>query len=400
MQTTDFLIIGGGVIGVSLALEAKRRQPSARVVLADKEPKLGLHASGRNSGVLHAGFYYTADSLKARFTRDGCAAWTEYALERGLRINQCGKLVVAQEESDLPAMDELERRGAANGVKLERMDVQQAKEVEPRVKTVERALFSPATASVDPREALASLEQDARDAGVEFVVDAPWRGRDGAAARVGNEQYAYGYLINAAGLYADQIAREYNFCQDHVILPFKGLYLYGDEPVGALRTHIYPVPNLANPFLGVHFTLTADGHVKVGPTAIPAFWREHYQGFSNFNFGEAIDIVGREMGLWLRNEFNFRRLAREELAKYRRGHMVALASKLLEGVEPSQYRRWGKPGIRAQLFDVKQQKLEMDFRYEGDTGSFHVLNAVSPGFTCAPPFSRYLFDQMERLRAL
>jgi L-2-hydroxyglutarate oxidase len=394
-KTSDFLIIGGGVIGVCLALEARRRHPASRVTVIEKEKNCGEHASGRNSGVLHAGFYYTADSLKARFTREGNSAMTAYCQERGLRINRCGKLVVAKNEQELDGLAELLRRGTVNGVELREVTEREAREIEPRVKTCDKALFSPTTSSVDPTEVMRALVQDARNAGIDIRTDTSYLGRDGSGVRTSRGSLPAGYVVNAAGLYADRIAADFGFSRDYRIIPFKGLYLYADEPVGAIRTHIYPVPDLRNPFLGVHFTVTAHGKIKIGPTAIPAFWREHYSGLRNFRLGELAEIVTQEMRLWWRNEFDFRRLAREELAKYSRVRMARLASELATGVDPRRYRVRGAPGLRAQLFNVRTRRLEMDFRFEGDRTSFHVLNAVSPAFTCAMPFTRFLFDRID-----
>jgi L-2-hydroxyglutarate oxidase len=397
-KTSDFLIIGGGIIGVCLALEARRRHPSSRVTIIEKEKNCGAHASGRNSGVLHAGFYYTADSLKARFTRDGNSAMTAYCQERGLRINRCGKLVVARNAADLPGLDELLRRARSNGVELHDISRKQAEEIEPRVRTHERALFSPSTSSVDPSEVMQSMTRDAQLLGVEIETGNAFRRRDSSGLiHTSRGTIAAGYVINAAGLYADTIARDFGFSRDYRILPFKGLYLYSDEPVGAIRTNIYPVPDLGNPFLGVHFTMTVDARTKIGPTAIPAFWRENYGGLANFSLHEMMEVTGLELGLLWRNESGFRRLAWQELSKQFRSEMVNLAADLASGVSVRHYRRWGKPGIRAQLYSLKERRLEMDFRYEGDEKSFHVLNAVSPAFTCSIPFTRYLFDQIERL---
>jgi L-2-hydroxyglutarate oxidase LhgO len=207
--------------------------------------------------------------------------------------------------------------------------------------------------------------------------------------------FTAGHVVNAAGLYADKIALDFGFSERYRILPFKGLYLYSDEPPNAFRTNIYPVPDLRNPFLGVHFTVKEDGRVKIGPTAIPALWREQYRGFDNFKFGEFIEVLFREAGLMLSSTFDFQKLALEEVQKYSRPRLVALASKLAHGVRPEHYRRWGEPGIRAQLLDIKNRKLEMDFVIEGDVHSTHLLNAVSPGWTCAIPFARYAVDQIE-----
>jgi len=389
------VVVGGGVAGILSAILLKR--DFDQVTLIEKEGRCGWHASGRNSGVLHAGFYYTADSLKARFTRDGNREMTQYCLDRGLRINRCGKLVVARDADELRTLDELLRRGRVNGVELHEVSEAEARRIEPRAKTYERALFSPTTSSVDPEEVMQAVEREARTLGVQIQTDTAYLGRDRRGIRTSSGTIAAGYVINASGLYADKIARDFGFSGGYRIIPFKGLYLYSDESPGALRAHIYPVPDLGNPFLGVHFTLTAYGRIKIGPTAIPAFWREHYRGFDRFSFREMCEIVSQEAALWLRNDFGFRRLARQELAKYRRKHMVRLASELAAGVRVEHFRSWGAPGIRAQLYDLRARRLEMDFRHEGDARSFHVLNAVSPAFTCCMPFARYVFERIEDL---
>jgi L-2-hydroxyglutarate oxidase LhgO len=156
------------------------------------------------------------------------------------------------------------------------------------------------------------------------------------------------------------------------------------------------VPDLRNPFLGVHFTITADGKAKIGPTAIPALWRENYEGMGNFNFGELVEVASRGLGLLTGAGFDFRRLAMEEITKYSRSKMVSLASVLAEGVEKRNYYKWGRPGIRAQLLDITKKQLEMDFVLEGDNRSMHVLNAVSPAFTCSLPFASHVCDQIDK----
>jgi L-2-hydroxyglutarate oxidase LhgO len=397
MNTCDFLIVGGGVIGINIARELRRRHGGAKVVLIEKEAAEGLHASGRNSGVLHAGFYYSADSLKAKFTRLGNRALHEYCESKKIPINKCGKLVVAKNEEELTVLDELFSRGKTNGVPLEPVSEAEAREIEPRVKTCQRALFSPSTSSVDPVQVVAAMRKDAEAEGVEFRTGAAYvtrrSGANGAVVTTAGE-FDPGYLVNAAGLYADKIAMDYGFSEHYRILPFKGLYLYSDEPPGALRTNIYPVPDLRNPFLGVHFTVTAAGKTKIGPTAIPAFWREQYEGLANFSASELADILMRQAGLFFFAGFGFQRLAVEELRKYYRPHLVRLSAELLEGVKTEDYKHWGKAGIRAQLLDTRNRKLEMDFVFEHDDKSMHVLNAVSPGFTCSLPFSSYICDHI------
>ncbi|HEY3517013.1 MAG TPA: L-2-hydroxyglutarate oxidase [Gammaproteobacteria bacterium] len=395
METCDFLIIGGGVIGLSIARELRRRQRTARIVLLEKESFCGAHSSGRNSGVLHAGFYYTPDSLKAKLTRLGNERLTAYCEAKRIALNRCGKLVVAKDAADLASLAELLRRGRANGIDLEELSAADAREIEPRVKTHERALFSPRTSTVNPLLVVEAMQADAQREGVEIRLGAAYQARDGRGVRTSRGSIEAGYVVNAAGLYADKIALAYGFSEKYRILPFKGLYLYSNEPAGAFRTNIYPVPDLRNPFLGVHFTITADGKAKIGPTAIPAFWRENYVGLANFKLGELLDVAARGFGLLANAQFDYRRLAVEEIAKHSRKKMVSLASVLAEGVHERNYRQWGRPGIRAQLLDITKRKLEMDFVLEGDRQSMHVLNAVSPAFTCSLPFADYVCDRIE-----
>lgn len=395
MSSTDFLILGGGIIGICVARELKRRFPDTDVTLLEKEATCGLHASGRNSGVIHAGFYYSANSLKAKLTRAGNQAMTAYCEAKKIPLNRCGKLVVAKNQDDLPQLDELLRRGQANGVRLESLTEEEARKIEPRVKTYQRAIFSPTTTSADPQRVIEEMTRDAKQEGITIRNGAPYlRIRKGLVITP-QGSFSARHVVNAGGLYADKIALDFGFSEKYRILPFKGLYLYSDEPPGSFRTNIYPVPDLRNPFLGVHFTVKEDGRAKIGPTAIPALWREQYRGFDNFKFGEFIEVLFREAGLMLSSTFDFQKLALEEVQKCSRTRLVALASKLAHAVRPEHYRRWGEPGIRAQLLDIKNRKLEMDFVIEGDAHSTHLLNAVSPGWTCSIPFARHTVDQIE-----
>lgn len=397
MKHPDFLIIGGGIIGVSIARQIRARFEKARVVVLEKEKFLGAHGSGRNSGVLHAGFYYSADSLKARFTRQGNIALTRFCEEQKIRLNRCGKLVVARGPEDLPQIDELLRRANANGVPLESVSEDEARKIEPRVKTFGRALFSPTTSTANPLEVLEAMRAAAETEGIRFLLGTSFENLRDRSFETSEGKLAPGYLVNAAGLHADKIARHYGFSEHYRIVPFKGLYLYGNEQAPGFRTNIYPVPDLRNPFLGVHFTVTVDGHAKIGPTAIPAFWREQYSGLQGFDLADCVATLLRELGLILFAGFDFRRLAVEELLKYNRRHLVKLAGELASGVDVAHYTKWGKPGIRAQLMDVRTRKLEMDFVLQGDESSYHVLNAVSPGWTCSIPFAEHVSDQIVRL---
>ena len=394
-RQTDFLIIGGGIIGISIALELAYRYPDNKIVVLEKETGTGQHASGRNSGVLHAGFYYSADSHKARLTRAGNRELTEYCLERKLTINRCGKLVVTRNEAELDALNELFYRGKTNQVDVKLISATEAREIEPRARTIKQALYSPTTATVNPVEIMKSLTQDAEDLGVQFQTGCIFLNHDNSVVNTNKGKIEAGYVINTAGLYADRIAHRFGFANDFTILPFKGLYLQAEEDTQSLRCNIYPVPELGIPFLGVHLTVASDGRIKIGPTAIPALWRENYSGMQNFRPDEFREIIVTEIRLFFSNQFNFGKLAWEELGKINKTKLVKLALELIDDLEPRQFRKWGKPGIRAQLVNKKTRRLEMDFYFEGDDRSFHVLNAVSPAFTCALPFGRMVVDEID-----
>jgi len=391
---TDFLIIGGGVIGLATARALKARHPGASIILIDKEPDVARHASGRNSGVLHAGFYYSADSLKAKFCRDGNKAMHAYCAEHRLRLNPCGKLVVAREPEEVEGLRELKRRGDINNVPVELIDEQQAAAIEPNARTCGMALYSPTTASVDPVEICTHLRDRLAEGGVRMLMNHPYRTRlDGNIILAGEEAIDAGIIVNCAGLYASRIARDFGFAQDYHILPFKGVYLKYTGSDKPLRTLLYSVPDMRKPFLGVHFAITVDGDVKIGPTAIPAFWRENYHGMSGFNAPELLDILRWQTVLFARNAFGFRTFAIEEMRKYSKRYLIRHAFRMAKNLDASKFSEWSRPGIRAQLLNTKTLSLVQDFVVEGGSKSVHVLNANSPAFTSSMPFAEWVVEQ-------
>lgn len=395
MIATDVLIVGGGIIGVSLAREMAGRYPGLTITLLEKEAAVACHASGRNSGVLHAGFYYSPDSLKARFTSEGNRLLTDYCLQHHLTINRCGKIVVARNEKEREAIFELKRRGDKNGVELEIIDENTLETLEPNARTCDKALYSPNTSVVNPAEVVGHIVQNLQGNVTVLLHEKFVRREGGATVRTNKRKIQFRYFINSAGLYADKIAHQFGIGRKYTLIPFKGLYLeYKDKDL--LRRHIYPVPNLNNPFLGVHFTITAAGKMKIGPTAIPAFWRENYQGLSNFSPKEFFEVMYRESGLFLANAFHFRNLAFEEMKKYYRHYFIQQAAHLVKAIDTSQFGSYLNPGIRAQLLDTEAMKLVMDFVVEHGENSTHILNAVSPAFTSAFSFSKFIVDEVEK----
>jgi len=391
LQETDFLIVGGGVIGLAVARELAERCHGAGIVILEKEKEPALHASGRNSGVVHAGFYYGADSLKARFTRDGNRALTDYCLRHGLPINRCGKVVVASSAEEVAGIHELKRRGDANGVELTLVDNKQLRDLEPNARTLERALFSPTTAAVDPRRVCAHLARNLPRT-AQILTGCRFIGIDRGLALTELGRIRFRHLFNCAGLYADRVAHCFGVGRRYTMLPFKGIYLrHQDDHL--IRRHIYPVPNLNNPFLGVHFTVTVDHHVKIGPTAIPAFWRENYDFLERFDLGELLEIGALQAGLLARNDFRFRALAFQEIRKYQRSRFIRGAARLVKRLPVKRFGAFTAPGIRAQLLDLTSHRLVMDFLVAAGERSTHVLNSVSPAFTSSFPFASHIVDQ-------
>lgn len=397
-ERADYLIIGAGIIGLAIARELKSLYPAAEILVIEKEPDVAYHSSGRNSGVLHAGFYYSADSLKAKFTRDGNIQMKEYVKKNGLKINECHKVVVATGESEIDGIYELEKRGRKNGVDVKVVSEQEMKDIDLNAKTTQVALFSPNTATVDPVEINIFLRKELQSSGVRFLFSEGYKCKvdDNTVETTAGTRISANQIINAAGLYADKIAKDFGFSRNYTIIPFKGIYLKYTKQDKPIKTNIYPVPNLKNPFLGVHYTVTVDGVIKIGPTSIPAFWRENYKGMDNFRMNELFNILGWEARLFLSNAFGFRSLAFEEMAKYNKSHFVGMATKLVHKIDKSGFTEWSKPGIRAQLMNMKTMELVMDFVVEGDKKTIHVLNAVSPAFTSSFPFAKWVVENYIR----
>jgi (S)-2-hydroxyglutarate dehydrogenase len=389
----DYLVIGAGIIGLNIAKNLKERFPQSKILVIEKEKEVAMHSSGRNSGVLHAGFYYTANSLKAKFTKEGNLALKNFCRERNLKINECQKVVVAVDEEELKGLEELKRRGDINGVELIWLDEKELEKLYPNIKTYKKALLCPSTATVNPKAVTCEFAKVINELGVELILDCKYLGSNKNLVKTSKGDFEAKKVINCAGLYADKIARDFGFSKDFVIIPFKGIYLKDKHNISNLTTNVYPVPDLKNPFLGVHYTLTVDNESKIGPTAIPAFWRENYQGFDNFSFSEFFEILFYETKLFITNAFSFRKLAFSEIKKYNLNYFKNLAQKLTKNMNHEGYNSWSTPGIRAQLLNKNTLELVQDFVVESDENSVHVLNAVSPAFTSSIPFASWVVEE-------
>ncbi len=381
IDRAEVLIVGAGIIGLTLARELEKAG-YGDIVIIEKEPELGRHASGRNSGVLHAGIYYAPDSLKAKSCLNGNFLLRAYCRERGLPLLENGKVIVARSAAELATLEELQRRATANGAKVEMIDEKELAAIEPNARTVERALFSHYTAVVDPMAVLESLRQELTTSGrVRLYTSCRLTGIKGSGTALTNKgEIGFARLVNAAGAWCDQVARLFGVGGEYRLIPFKGIYrkLKQDAPY-TVNGNIYPVPDIRNPFLGVHFTRSVKGEVYLGPTAIPAFGRENYGIFAGID-AEAFRIVLEDAVLFAANR-QFRSVACSEPKKYLPTLFFKDAARLVKELRRQDLTAAAKVGIRPQLVDWRTKELVMDFVVVAASGSLHLLNPISPAFT-------------------
>jgi L-2-hydroxyglutarate oxidase LhgO len=393
MYHAHTVICGAGILGLTIARELLKTGCDD-VIIFDKEPSLGRHASGRNSGVLHAGIYYDPGTLKAQMCLEGNRRMQAYCEERGLPLFKSGKVIVARTEDELPTLDELKRRATANGGVVEMIDKKRLAEIEPNAFTVDRALYSPLTSVVDPKRILTAMREELETSGkVRFFFDTRFTGTAGPN-RVATSQGDIGYklFINAAGAYSDKVAQAFGIGGDYRLLPFKGIYRVLKKPAAdRIKGSIYPVPNIKNPFLGVHFTRSVHGDVYVGPTAIPAFGRENYGILKGLD-GEVLNILFRDMRMFMENK-KFRTIALEEPRKYFFKHFFNDAAKLVKEIAPEDMLPSAKAGIRPQLVNIRTSQLVMDFVIEEAEHSVHILNSISPAFTSSMYFAELVVKE-------
>jgi L-2-hydroxyglutarate oxidase LhgO len=384
----EVLVVGAGIIGLTVA-RALVAAGRGDVLVLEKEPDLGRHASGRNSGVLHAGIYYAPDSAKARTCLAGNRLMRAYCREKGLPLLESGKVIVARSEAELPTLEELHRRAMANGARVSFVDEQELAEIEPMARTTGKALRSLDTAVVDPKAVLQSLRADLEAGGGARIVTGcrflRLAGPGIAETTLGRIRFER--LVNAAGAHCDEVARAFGVGAHYRLIPFKGIYRKLVEGASfPVNGNIYPVPDIRNPFLGVHFTRSVSGDVYLGPTAIPALGRENY-GLLRGADREAFSIIASDAALFARNA-GFRSVALTEPRKYLPSAFHRDAARLVRAYDPRLFGPADKVGIRPQLVDWRTKALVMDFLVEAKDGSVHVLNPISPAFTSSMELAR------------
>jgi 2-hydroxyglutarate dehydrogenase len=394
-EEPDIVVVGAGIVGLAVARELLARRPGRSLTVLEREPVAGFHQTGHNSGVVHAGIYYAPGSLKARLCTQGAPELLEYCAERGIPARQDGKLIVAVDPSEIPRLDELERRGNANGVPgLRRLRREEMAEVEPHVSGVD-ALHSPATAVVDFQAVAKEFARDVEAAGGEVVTSCAVAGADTHSNRI-RIRHALGecrarFAVFCAGGWSDRLAVAAGGDPDPRIVPFRGAWLrLRPERRELVRALVYPVPDPSLPFLGVHFTRGTDDEVLVGPTALLAGARDAYR----LRRVRPRDV--RETLAWGGTYRMARRWWRTGVRELHhaasRGALVKDGARYIPALTTDDVLP-GPAGVRAQALG-RDGKLIDDFVVSETERALHVRNAPSPAATSSLTLARLIADRV------
>ena len=394
-MTYDIAVIGGGIVGLSFAMQASERFPRLRVVVLEKEAGVARHQTGHNSGVIHSGVYYRAGSLKARLCVAGAREVVEFCSRHGIPYEVCGKLIVATNSEEIARLDVLLAQGVANGLKgLRLLERAAMLDIEPHVGGV-GALLVPSTGITDYAAVTAKYAEIAAARGAEVKTGAGVVGFDVSGnevvVRTRAGDFSARYVVNCAGLYSDRVARMAGDDPGMMLVPFRGEYYDLDAARQELvRGLIYPVPDPRYPFLGVHFTRRIQGNVDAGPNAVLAFRREGYR-WRDFDLGETMEVF---------MDAGFRAMARQHwrngMSEFRRSlrkrEFVRSCQRLVPEVRMEDMTPGGS-GVRAQAVGTDGALVD-DFRFVGRERFLHVLNVPSPAATASLPIGREILKMV------
>jgi L-2-hydroxyglutarate oxidase len=396
--SADLAIIGGGIVGCATALAIISRNPDLKILLFEKETQLASHQTGHNSGVIHAGLYYRPGSLKAATCTSGREALYRFCAEHDIPHQRCGKVVVAVNESELPALDELERRGQTNGLMgLQRLNVPELQKREPHVRGI-AGLFVPQTGIVDYVRVTLAMAEIFKACGGVIHLHTPImqisKKHDDYLLQAESRTFRVRALVNCAGLHADRVARSAGLFPDLRIVPFRGEYYAFKPKRSHLVKHlIYPVPDPQMPFLGVHFTRMINGTVEAGPNAVLAWQREGYHR-SDISLRDLADTLSFA-GFW-KLSARFWRVGLEEHGRsFSKRLFVKSLQRLIPEIEPEDLVP-GDSGVRAQAVD-REGKMVDDFCILTEGRMIHVLNAPSPAATASLSIGEHIADQVTKV---
>lgn len=394
METADFVVVGGGIVGLATALRLQALHPPARILLLEKEGAVAQHQTGRNSGVIHAGVYYAPGSLKARFCRDGAAATRAFCDEHGIAHETCGKLIVATDPAELPRMQALFQRASANGIRIEQIPGDIARQWEPNIHSL-AALWSPDTGIVDFGAVAAHMARLFAERGGTIRLGVRVLGgveaETGVTIRTKTGSISAGKAVFCAGLHADRMARAFGLDPQFRIIPFRGEYFrILNQPQDLVQRLIYPVPDPERPFLGVHLTRKMDGGFTVGPNAVLAMKREGY-GKMDVSPSDLAQSLAWP-GFWRVVARNFGPAMGELAASVARPLYLRKVRRYCDRIglrDLAPYRA----GVRAQAV-ARDGRLIDDFLFLDGRHSLHVCNAPSPAATSAIPIADHIVSRL------
>ena len=392
----DFIIVGGGIVGVSTALTLIKQNPSKKILLLEKEKSFAHHQTGHNSGVIHAGVYYEPGSLKAEFCREGLKETIAFCNTHGIPYEQCGKLLVATNDIELQRMGKLFERCKANNIEAEILNQEKLHEIEPNVFGI-GAILVKSTGIVDYTLITKKMSEQFESLGGEFLLNSKVtnldENKEGIQVITSNETFSSKYLICCAGLMADRVAKLLDIKINFQIIPFRGEYFILKEKHNSLVKHlIYPIPDPNLPFLGVHLTKMIDGTITVGPNAVLGFKREGY-GIFNFSLRDTIQFLSFK-GFYKVVKKNLKSgLCEMKNSKFKRGYLKEV-QKYSPQIKLNDLVPY-PAGIRAQAV-LEDGTLVHDFLFAESERSIHVCNAPSPAATSAIPIGKYITEKASK----
>lgn len=390
----DFAIVGGGIVGLSTGYALSQRFPSAKILLLEKEAGWATHQTGHNSGVIHSGIYYTPGSFKAKFARDGNRSMAKFCQQHGIEHDICGKVIVATSQAELPLLEKLYQRGLQNELAINKIGAQELAEIEPHVRGL-AAIRVPSAGIVNYRAVCETFARLIAEAGGALQLGAEVTGirHSGGLIELTTPQQSYTskFLINCAGLHCDRVARMDQADPQLKIVPFRGEYYELKPEKRSLVKHlIYPVPNPAFPFLGVHYTRMIGGHVEAGPNAVLAFKREGYHK-GDFSLRDMSEVLSYP-GFWKLSAKYWREGAAEMWRSLSKAAFVRSLQQLIPEITAEDLVP-AAAGVRAQALKPDGGLVD-DFHIIEGKQSIHLCNAPSPAATASIEIGRYIAQRV------
>lgn len=390
----DFMIVGGGIVGLSVGVALYEKYPNAKVLVVEKENEWASHQTGHNSGVIHSGIYYKPGSFKAQFARQGSKSMTEFCQIHGIEHDICGKVIVATKEKELPLLDNLYRRGLQNQLDIRKISSDELHELEPHVNGL-AAIHVPMAGIVNYKQVSEKfaeiIEENGGDLSLNTKVQHILEGSEGVEVETNKGTFKSRLLINCAGLFSDRVAKLAGYKTDMKIVPFRGeYYMLKPEKRSLVKNLIYPVPNPEFPFLGVHFTRMIDGRVEAGPNAVLSFKREGYTktDFDLRDFAETMSYKG----FW-KLASKYMKEGMEEMARsFNKSKFVESLQELIPEIKADDLEP-APAGVRAQALKPNGELVD-DFHIVVGNKSIHVCNAPSPAATASIQIGKEVVNKL------